>query len=175
MNFYFHPIIAYGYPEPIFIHERSENAWKIYMICLAQTEKSSLIYKDRLDIEKIYHSAINNLFSTLLINTSSGQDLSVHYHKEGDIHPALSVSYKDFKGASKKQTVFRIRQGDLRLYFIYRSKRTIILLKLMVKHTDDLTDSKKNYLSKLASIVLKMKDPDDIENRILHVREGRIV
>ncbi len=45
----------------------------------------------------------------------------------------------------------------------------------MVKHTDDLTDSEKNYLSKLASIVLKMKDPDDIENRILHVREGRIV
>ena len=77
------------------------------------------------------------------------------------------MSYKDHKGQHKTITVYRIRQDNVRLYFIYRSEKTIILLKVLAKFKRKLPDSDQTQIEKLARIVLKLKDPEQIRERII--------
>lgn len=168
MTIYFFPINAHGYPDPIIVH-RSLNAWKIYMICLKPLEKASLIYQDRRAIDKRYHNTIEDLFAGLLRATDSGQPLSAHYHKKGDLHPAFTITYTNHENISKQIKIYRVRQGDIRLYFIYRSENTIILLKMLVKLEKTLPASEQNKIEKLAKLVLRLKDPENINQRLISV------
>ena len=59
-------------------------------------------------------------------------------------------------GATVIDKIWRIRQGDLRLYFIYFPPgKRLVLLNIWVKKQDKLTSSEKNALSDLAEKVMK--------------------
>ena len=167
MSIYFHFVEGFGYPEPLKTPPRTKDSWKIYMICIKPYEKYSLIYADTARLEAKQKVVVPQLFSSLLIATLSGQPLSAHYHKDGDCHPAFDMSYKDHEGRHKTITVYRIRQDDLRLYFIYRSGNTIILLKLLPKFKVKLKSSDQTMIENLARIVLRLKDPEQIRERVI--------
>jgi hypothetical protein len=167
MDIYFHLVEGFGYPDPLKAPLRSDNAWKIYMICIKPHKKFSLIYADTARLEANEKVVVSQLFSSLLIATASGQPLSAHYHKKGDCHPAFDMSYKDHEGKHKSITVHRLRQGDVRLYFIYRSDNTIILLKLLAKFTQKLEKTHQGTITRLAQIVLRLKDPEQIRERVI--------
>jgi hypothetical protein len=168
MSIYFHLVEGYGYPDPLTVPDRTPASWKIYMVCIKPFPKFSLIYRDAAKLEQCEKNDVSQLFNTLLIATVSGQDLGKHYHKKGDCHPAFpKVAYKDHAGKDKKITIYRLRQNDIRLYFIYRSDNTIILLKLLPKFSLKLEASSQKEIETLAKIVLKLKDPEQIRERII--------
>lgn len=158
---------GFGHPKPLTSIPRTKDSWKVYMICVQQNEKCSLIYADTARLAAKEKTVVPEMFNSLLIATHSGQPLSAHYHKEGDCHPAFDMSYKDHKGQHKTITVYRIRQDNVRLYFIYRSEKTIILLKVLAKFKRKLPDSDQTKIETLARIVLKLKDPEQIRERII--------
>lgn len=167
MDIYFHLVEGFGYPDPLKVLPRTNKSWKIYMICIKPSERFSLIYADTSRLEENEKNDVSQLFNSLLIATNSGQPLSAHYHKKGDCHPAFDMSYKDHEGQHKTITVYRLRQNDLRLYFVYRSENTIILLKLLPKFTDKLENANKTAIITLAKIVLRLKDPEHIRERVI--------
>ena len=72
------------------------------------------------------------------------------------MHDALEFSYTDVSGATVIDKIWRIRQGDLRLYFIYFPPgKRLVLLNIWVKKQDKLTASEENSLSNLAEKVMK--------------------
>lgn len=167
MSIYFHLVEGFGHPKPLTVTPRTKESWKIYMICIQPNEKCSLIYADTARLEAREKVVVPQIFNSLLIATHSGQPLSAHYHKEGDCHPAFDMSYEDHDGRHKTITVHRLRQDDIRLYFIYRSYKTIILLKILPKFKRKLPSSDQTAIERLAKIVLKLKDPEQIRERII--------
>jgi len=70
------------------------------------------------------------------------------------LHCALEFSYKNRKGEHVIDNVWRIRQDELRLYFIYLNGKIIVLLHLWYKRNDTLSDSEEKQLGKLAEAIL---------------------
>ena len=82
---------------------------------------------------KVFRSGMG----TILKVANSGRQLETHYD-EKQCHEAHSFSYK-----GNQHTIWRIRQGDLRILFFYGTDQIILLVYVFPKHTDKLTAAQK--------------------------------
>jgi len=93
------------------------------------------------------------LFTVLGQKCESGKPLHEMYDKK-KLHSALEFSYENRRGEHVTDNVWRIRQENLRLYFIYLHDKRIVLLHLWYKRVDNLSESEEKHLGDLAEAIL---------------------
>ena len=143
-----------GHPNPTQTFKITDNSWKIFKCFSTETPESNF-HEDVKRLLPIDRKKAQILFVQLGKICESGQNLSFFYDKKA-LHDALEFRYTDVSGATVIDKIWRIRQGDLRLYFIYFPPgKRLVLLNIWVKKQDKLTSSEKNALSDLAEKVMK--------------------
>ncbi len=150
------PLEFSGHPGPVKLFNVTPLSWKIFK-CFSDEYPESNFHDDIRALPASEKSKAKTLFWTLGQKCESGTPLVDMYH--GDLlHQACDYSYTNSKGEHVVDKVWRIRQGSLRLYFIYLSDKRIALLHLWEKRQDKLSDSEENKLQKLAEAVAKSED-----------------
>ena len=143
-----------GHPNSTQTFKITDNSWKIFKCFSTETPESNF-HEDVKRLLPIDRKKAQILFVQLGKRCESGQNLSFFYDKKA-LHDALEFSYTDVSGATVIDKIWRIRQGDLRLYFIYFPPgKRLVLLNIWVKKQDKLTASEENSLSNLAEKVMK--------------------
>lgn len=149
MSLHYKHFTATGHPKPINTFRVTKNSWRIYLLCTTSNLSSCCIYLDATSLEKIYKSQYKTMMRVLGQHCESGKPLNLFYDKKG-CHPILSI-----KIHGKEEKIWRIRQGDLRLCFVYLPpEKRIILLRLFVKKNDKLKSKESSSLELLAKQVL---------------------
>ena len=154
MLLYYKPFKATGHPKGMTVFTVTKNSWRIYLLCSSANLGDCYIYNDANSLQSAYKSQYKNMMKVLAQNCESGKPLSVFYDKK-KCHPISTVN---IEGVEEK--IWRIRQGDLRLCFVYLPpEKRIIILTLLVKKSDKLKPSEEQALQFLAKSVLT----DDIK------------
>ncbi len=147
------PCITTGHPKPSKTFKVTEKSWKIFK-CFSSERPDSNFHEDVKKLLPMELKKAQNLFIQLGLRCQSGQDLSFFYDKKA-LHDVLEFTYTDLSGATVIDKVWRIRQGDVRLYFIYFPPgKRLVLLNIWVKRQDKLSSSQEKSLSDLAKKVL---------------------
>ncbi|EAW6366324.1 hypothetical protein [Salmonella enterica] len=141
-----------GHPGPVEIFKVTPNSWKV-LKCFSSTTPKANLHEDIKNLQPSDKAKAKNLFTVLGQKCEPGTPLNEMYDKK-KLHCALEFSYKNKKGEHVIDNVWRIRQDELRLYFIYLHEKTIVLLHLWYKREDDLSASEKKQLGKLAEAIL---------------------
>ena len=149
MTLYYKHFTATSHPKGMTSFVITNNSWKVYLLCETNDVRSCYIFIDRTNLQVKDLSKFKTMFRQLGKHCESGMPLT-NYYDENDCHYPFTFKYK-----GKEEKVWRIRQGNLRLYFVYLPpEKRIILLHVWVKHTDDLSKSEKSSLQKLAKSVI---------------------
>jgi len=141
-----------GHPGPVEIFKVTPNSWKV-LKCFSSTAPKVNFHEDIKNLQPADRRKAKNLFTVLGQKCESGTPLNEMYDKK-KLHCALEFSYKNRKGEHVIDNVWRIRQDELRLYFIYLNGKIIVLLHLWYKRNDTLSDSEEKQLGKLAEAIL---------------------
>ncbi|EPA6066319.1 TPA: hypothetical protein QHJ11_004856 [Klebsiella aerogenes] len=141
-----------GHPGPVEIFKVTPNSWKV-LKCFSSTNPKANLHEDIKNLQPSDKKKAKNLFTVLGQKCEPGTPLNEMYDKK-KLHCALEFSYKNKKGEHVIDNVWRIRQDELRLYFIYLHGKTIVLLHLWYKREDDLSESEEKQLGKLAKAIL---------------------
>lgn len=151
-----------GYPGPQKALEDFPDSWKVYTICTNQYTGSSTTIADVKAMEEADKLQARSAYLTLLGKAQTGQPLDVLY----DTKRCHDVYTFDFNNAPS--TIYRIRAGDVRIYFCYLPpSKTIVLLKTKPKHKNELNKSEKNELETIARSVLQYSNPTHFESRVI--------
>lgn len=143
-----------GHPEPLKALEDFPESWKVYTICTDCHTGSSTTFKDVSELDALHKKLARSAYATLLGKAQTGQPLKDQY----DEKKCHNVHAFDFNGALS--TIYRIRAGDIRIYFCYLPpSKTIVILKTKSKHKDKLSKGDKNELETIARSVLQYSDP----------------
>lgn len=153
-----------GYPDPLQEPPSHPNSWKVFTVCSEQTKRScgtradiaALKQKSEVDVE---HA--RSAYQGLQKRAAIGHSLQLQYDND-TCHEAYS-----FKHNGHEHKVFRIRQGPVRVYFIYLNDKRIAILKTWTKRKDKLSDGEQLQLKHIAELVLNTVDQYDFKNREL--------
>lgn len=149
MSLHYKQFKATGHPKPVSTFKITDNSWRIYLLCTSSGLSSCCIFDDARSLEQRYLSQYKNMMMMLGQRCESGKSLDIFYDKKG-CHPILNIKIHD-----KEEKIWRIRQGDLRLCFVYLPpEKRIILLRLFVKKSDKLKSKERSSLESLAKQVL---------------------
>jgi mRNA-degrading endonuclease RelE of RelBE toxin-antitoxin system len=148
------PLEFSGHPKEVKLFKVTPLSWKIFK-CFSDTTPKTNLHQDIKDLPANERSKAKNLFYTMGQKCESGQSLELLYH--GDLlHDACDFTYTNQAGEHVVDKVWRIRQGDLRLYFIYYPPgKRIVLLHLWEKREDKLSSSEEKHLQALAKEIMK--------------------
>lgn len=151
-----------GHPEPLKGLEDFPKSWKTYTICTERNRGSSTTLEDVRNLEASDKTHARSAYRTLLEKAQNGLPLPEQYD-EKHCHEAHSF---DFNGTVVK--IYRIRSGDIRIYFCYLPpSKMIVLLKTEPKRKDRLSKSEKRELESITKAVLQYADPSDFELRVI--------
>lgn len=148
------PLEFSGHPKELKLFKVTPLSWKIFK-CFSDSYPESNLHQDIRDLPANERGKAKNLFYMMGQKCESGQPLEKMYL--GDLlHDACNFTYTNLVGEHVIDKVWRIRQGDLRLYFIYYPPgKRIVLLHLWEKREDKLSASEENQLQVLAEAVMK--------------------
>lgn len=151
-----------GYPGPLKGPVDFPESWKVYTICTNQYPGSSTTITDVNLLEHTDKYSARSAFKTLLGKAQTGLPLKDQYD-EKKCHEVHSFEFNE-----ETHTIYRIRAGDVRIYFCYLPpSKTIVLLKTEPKHKDKLNKKEKNELEIIASSVLQYSKPAQFESRVI--------
>ena len=161
MPLYYKPFTATGHPHGMTSFVSTPNSWKVYLLCQTSDVRSCYIFIDRVHLQAKDLGKFKTMLSQLGKHCESGIPLSTYYD-EKSCHPAFSFTHN-----GKEEKVWRIRQGNLRLYFIYLPpEKRIVLLHIWVKNTDKISNAEQSSLQRLAESVFD-DDLSSLHRRIL--------
>lgn len=141
-----------GHPKSVEAYKVTANSWIVLKCFSSETPKVNL-HEDIKKLQPNDQAKAKTLFTVLGQKCESGSPLTAMYDKK-KLHNALDFSYNNQKGEHVTDCIWRIRQDNLRLYFIYLQNKSIALLHLWYKREDELSDSEKMHLTKLATAIL---------------------
>lgn len=150
-----------GHPEPLRAPEDTEESWKVFTVCRDQNKASCSTRKDVSELERPDKEKARTAYVSLLNKAQAGQPFSAFYD-EKQCHEAHTYNVN---GAPF--TIYRIRAGDIRIYFCYLPDKKIILLKTRTKRKNDLSKGEKNELEKIANDVLQYLDSSKFMLRVI--------
>lgn len=149
-----------GYPDPQQEPPNNPGSWKVFTVC-ADASKSSCttrsdiaLIKDEADL--IHARAV---YQNLQKRAAIGKPLKDQYD-EKKCHEALSFLHN---GHDHK--IFRLRQGAIRVYFLYLNEKRIILIKTWAKRKDKLSEGEEEILKNLGESVLSCVSMHDFKQR----------
>lgn len=153
-----------GYPDPLQDPPSHHNSWKVFTVCSEETKRScstrsdiaTLRLKSDVDAEHA-RCAYQGLQKRAVI----GLPLQLQYDKD-TCHEAHS-----FKKNGHDHKIFRVRQGPIRVYFIYLNDKCIVLLKTWTKRKDKLSAGEQLQLENIAELVLNTVDQYGFKDREL--------
>lgn len=146
-------IVISGHPDKIKPFQVTENSWRLYK-CISTTNPKVNLHDDIRNLQPEDRKKAKILFTNLGSKCESGQPLTEMYDTK-QLHGAEDFSYQSKSGETVNDTVWRIRSGALRLYFIYLSGgRRIAVLHLWYKRAQKLSKSEKTHLTTLATAIL---------------------
>ena len=151
-----------GYPGPLKSLKDFPESWKVYTICTNKHVGSSTTIKDVNELETPDKVHARSAYTTLLGKAQTGQPLKDQYDEKKchDVH--------SFEFNGSEHTIYRIRSGDIRIYFCYLPpQKTIVILKTKPKHKEKLSTSEKNELEAIAKNVLQYSSPTEFEKRVI--------
>lgn len=149
-----------GHPGPVELFKITPNSWRV-LKCFSNTTPKANLHEDIKKLQQGDARKAKNMFTVLGQKCESGAPLNEMYDKK-KLHEALEFSYTNKKGEQVIDSVWRIRQEDLRLYFIYLSDKRLVLLHLWYKRVDKLSAAEKSHLGNLAgAILLKVEAEND--------------
>lgn len=151
-----------GHPEPLKALEDFPESWKVYTICTNRHIGSSTTFKDVSELEDGDKVHARSAYTTLLGKAQIGQPLKDQY----DEKKCHEVHTFDFNHSPS--TIYRIRSGNVRIYFCYLPPhKTIVILKTKPKHKDKLGKSEKNELEAIARNVLQYSNPTTFQLSVI--------
>ncbi len=149
MSLHYKHFAVTGHPKSTSTFAVTENSWHVYLLCSSSDLRTCYIYNDAINLEKTYKSKYKNMMRVLGQNCESGKPLNIFYN-EKECHPILTI-----KVDGNEEKIWRIRQGELRLCFVYLPpEKRLILLRLFVKNDDRLKKKEKSSLKLLAEQVI---------------------
>lgn len=113
------------------------NAYKVCCISTTEDPCDAAIVAWVKALTKQDRKVFRNGMGTILKVANSGRPLETHYD-EKQCHDAHCFWHK-----GNQHTIWRIRQGDLRILFFYGTDHIILLIDAFPKHTDKLTKAQK--------------------------------
>lgn len=154
--------LKFGHPKPLKALDDLPESWRVYTICIDRHIGSSTTFKDVSELESPDKIHARSAYTTLLGKAQNGFPLKDQYD-EKKCHEVHSF---DFNGIHSK--IYRIRAGNIRIYFCYLPPhKTIVLLKTKPKHKKELCEKEKNELETIAKDVLQYSNPADFELRVI--------
>ena len=153
------PFRATGHPKPVASFKVTEKSWKIF----TYHSQLSDFYELAKNLEKKEKIQAQTMLMQLGQRCESGQPLENMYDSK-KLHDSC-IFQLIIANTQKEDKIYRIRHGNLRLYFIYYSPRKeIILLTILIKKEKKLPKSVEVHLKNLASSIY---DPSNKINAIL--------
>ncbi len=150
MTLYYKLFEATDHPKNLSTFTITANSWHIYLLCSSEDLRSCHIYTDAHNLQKIYLNQYRTMMRILGQHCESGLPLTNYYDKKS-CHDVKDIDLAN----GQKEKIWRIRQGRLRLYFVYLPpERRLILLRVLVKNDDKLNKNEENSLVSLAKQVM---------------------
>lgn len=157
---YYFARLEVGYPDPLTRPQDQRNSWRVYVLCTGRTTGSSTTRADVQACQSATDQAsMRSAFMSLLNRAVTGQSLTDLYDVK-TCHEAF-----EYLRQGMPTKVWRIRNGNVRLYFIYVSPKRIILLKTSVKRTQKLSKAEENEIIELADATFGCIDAHTFEGR----------
>lgn len=154
--------LKFGHPEPLKALIDQPQSWKVYTICTERNPRSSTTFKDVSELEASDKTHARSAYVSLLGKAQNGFPLKDQYDKKR-CHEVHSFIFNRIE-----ITIYRIRTGDVRIYFCYLPPhKTIVLLKTKPKHKNELCTKEKNELQAIAEHVLQYSNPEYFESRVI--------
>ena len=150
-----------GYPDPPKELVDYPNSWKVYTICNDEHRGSCTTRRDVGLLEFEDRKKARSAFITLLNRAQTGQPFTALYD-EKRCHEAFEF---DYDGTPTK--IFRLRTGDVRIYFCYLPNKNIVLLSTKSKREDKLNSGEKSELEYIARSILQFSDPYNFTSRVI--------
>lgn len=150
---------ATGHPRPVVAFEATDQSWKIF----TYHSDSHNFFESAKALQKLDRDKFQLCIVNLGKRCKSGQPLKEVYD-EKKLHEACKFKFKDETGSYQDDNIYRIRQDDLRLYFIYKPpKKEIILLDVFTKRKDKLSQGEIKRLQNLARSIRSFEYNHDIQ------------
>lgn len=161
MEIYF-VLLKINYPKTLQPLTEVEGSYRPYGITYTIDGRKCTLYKDFKALKNandVKH--VRQGFLNLYHRCHTGLPLKDLYD-EKELH-----NTHDFSHEGKQVTIFRIREGCIRFYFIYLCEKKVIILKVSSKRKDKLTKSEQSELEELAKKALAYQDHDLFLLRVL--------
>ncbi len=160
--------LKFGHPEPLKALEDFPESWKVYHICIGPHVGSSTTYRDVSELGDEDEVHAKKAYLTLLGKAQTGFPIKDQYDEKKchDVH-TFDLN-KDLHKKQELHTIYRIRAGNIRVYFCYLPpNKTIVILKTRPKLKNELCQSEKNELEDIARSVLQYSNPAIFESRVI--------
>lgn len=141
---YYYTLETTGFPSNVkFVNMPAD--FKVYLLCDTPDKRQVCIYQDRNDFSKNNSKEDKNvqrLFLTLSKKLSESENVTdlLSLYDSTELHPA---HYTKVNGDEK--TVYRIRRGGVRVYFVLIGS-DIILCRLSIKLQNKISKSEANVI-----------------------------
>lgn len=139
------------------MYSEAPNAFKVCSICPTDDPKTAEILAAVAELEKHDRESFRLAIKKLLKISTLGTPIKEHYDKK-QCHEAFDFDYK-----GKNHTVWRIRNGDVRLLFFYGHDHIILLTDALAKRKDNLTEAEENRSKEVIKRYLNAKTYTIIE------------
>nr|WP_315484951.1 hypothetical protein [uncultured Undibacterium sp.] len=145
-------ISNFGHPDPVEIPSDTELSYKLCMLVDTDRQPKELLYGDIFALETIDRAAVQRGLIKFAKAAQTGQGFAVQYDSK-QCHEAF-----EFVHSHKNYTVWRIRQNDIRIYFVYLQFKNICIVKIDSKRTDKLTTSQESEIKSRAQLAIDNAD-----------------
>lgn len=152
MPLFFRRLVV-GYPKPRVAPPDTAQCWKIYQVCDEDADHSSWAIADVKALESLDDIACARRCLIMLFEKArSGLPFEKLYDKK-QCHVAF-----EFKHKHRTYEVHRVRGSVSRVYFIYRPHKVVVVVKILAKREDKLTEGEISEITDRAILVIDQLD-----------------
>lgn len=157
-----------GHPVSVNSFVITKNSWKVYLLCDTNFPNYCYFYDDakslKSDIDK-------NKVPVAMFNLGQACESGIplkNVYNEKKCHEAITFTFEN-----KDIDIWRIRQGHIRIYFIYLPPtKRIVILGMRAKRTGDISTKDKKHFKSLATAVLE-DDLSTFDKRVKRVQNAK--
>lgn len=157
-----------GHPVSVNSFLITKNSWKVYLLCDTDFMNYCYFYDD---VNNLKSDIDRNKIPVAMLNLGQACESGIplkNLYNEKKCHEAITFSFNN-----KDIDIWRVRQGDIRIYFIYLPPtKRIVILGVRSKRKEDISEKDKKHFISLANTVLK-DDLSTFQQRVKRVKNAK--
>jgi hypothetical protein len=139
-----------GHPSRLAPPRDGPNSWKIYTILDDRYQWSCRARADIAALNSVEdQKKARGCLVQFQLNAAHGLPLQGMYDEKA-LHPIVKFNWNHHE-----YKIWRIRQGPIRVCFIYLNNKRILIIKILAKRKGELTDGETDSLKNFAIEILK--------------------